>query len=139
MKSIDETKTYFFEEIEQNELMSKKHKKIFFDSKLYRTLSHFTFCGYWMFFSFCFCLFSWYSYWSYKFCTSSAGIKKYKSIIKKKKTKNDKIVLLEKTFKKAKCIKVLIYKTLTNSFIIHHEMLSLNNALWEYDAVKEKI
>ena len=27
-KNIDETKHYFYEEIEQNELMSRKHKKI---------------------------------------------------------------------------------------------------------------
>ena len=28
MKNIDETRNYFFEELEQNELMSKKHKKV---------------------------------------------------------------------------------------------------------------
>ena len=28
LKNIDETRNYFFEEIEQNELMSKKHKKV---------------------------------------------------------------------------------------------------------------
>ena len=28
LKDIDETKNYFIEEIKQNELMSKKHKKI---------------------------------------------------------------------------------------------------------------
>ena len=28
LKNIDETKNYFFEEIKQNELMSRKHKKI---------------------------------------------------------------------------------------------------------------
>ena len=28
LKNIDETKNYFVEEIEQNELMCKKHKKI---------------------------------------------------------------------------------------------------------------
>ena len=27
-KNIDETRNYFFEEIKQNELMSKKHKNI---------------------------------------------------------------------------------------------------------------
>ena len=28
LKNIDETKNYFIEEINQNELMSKKHKKV---------------------------------------------------------------------------------------------------------------
>ena len=28
LKSIDETRNYFLEEIKQNELMSKKHKKV---------------------------------------------------------------------------------------------------------------
>ena len=28
LKNIDETRNYFLEEIKQNELMSKKHKKI---------------------------------------------------------------------------------------------------------------
>ena len=28
MKNVDETKNYFIEEINQNELMSKKHKKV---------------------------------------------------------------------------------------------------------------
>ena len=28
LKNIDETKNYFIEEIEQNELMCKKHKKV---------------------------------------------------------------------------------------------------------------
>ena len=28
LKNIDETINYFFEEIEQNELMSRKHRKI---------------------------------------------------------------------------------------------------------------
>ena len=28
LKNIDETRNYFFEEIKQNELMSKKHKKV---------------------------------------------------------------------------------------------------------------
>ena len=28
LKNIDEIRNYFFEEIEQNELMSRKHKKV---------------------------------------------------------------------------------------------------------------
>ena len=34
LKNIDKTKNFFLEEIEQNELMSKKHKKGLYNSKL---------------------------------------------------------------------------------------------------------
>ena len=34
LKNIDETRNYFLKKMEQNELMSKKHKKV------YRTLKH---------------------------------------------------------------------------------------------------
>ena len=52
-------------------------------------------------------------------CVINAGIKKYKSIIKKKKKKHYKIVLLAKC--KLSNIKVLISKALINSNIIHDE------------------
>ena len=45
-----------------------------------------------------------------KICAIAAGIKKYKSIIKKKKKKHDKIVLLAKS--KLNSIEVLISKPL---------------------------
>ena len=35
LKNIDETRNYFIEEIKQNELMSKKHKKVCTTLKLY--------------------------------------------------------------------------------------------------------
>ena len=35
LRNIDETRNYSFEEIEQNELISKKHKKGLCDAKLY--------------------------------------------------------------------------------------------------------
>ena len=74
-----------------------------FDSKLYWTLSSFSLCGYWMYLNFCFCFFTWYSYRfmksavELKICAITAGIKKYKSIVKKRKNKHDEIVLLPKT------------------------------------------
>ena len=55
-----------------------------------------------------------------KICAIAAGIKKYKSIIKKKKKKHDKIVLLEKS--KLNSIQVLISKVLINSNISHDEL-----------------
>ena len=45
-KNIDETRNYFLEEIKQNELMSKKHKKGLYSSKLYSTTYYFTFYYY---------------------------------------------------------------------------------------------
>ena len=67
----------------------------------------------------------------------AAGIKKYKPIIKKKKTKHDKIVLLAKS--KLNNIGVLISKTLIDSNISHDEFVLLNNVLKEYEEVKEEI
>ena len=54
-----------------------------------------------------------------KNCLMVAGIRRYKSIIKKKNKKHDKIVLLAKL--KLNSIKVLISKALTDSNINHDE------------------
>ena len=66
-----------------------------------------------------------------------AGIKKYKSIIKKKKKKHDKIVSLAKS--KLNRIEVLISKSLIDSNISHDEFVSINNVLKEYEEMKEEI
>ena len=59
----------------------------------------------------------------------------YSNIVKKKKkNKHDKIVLLAKS--KFNSIKVLISKTLTDSYIIHDEFALINDTLKEYDDVK---
>ena len=52
-----------------------------------------------------------------KICATTAVIKKYKSIIKKKKKKHDKIVFLAKN--KLNRIEVLISKALLDSYISH--------------------
>ena len=59
-----------------------------------------------------------------KICKITAGIKKYKSIIKKKKKKHDKIVLLAKS--KLNSIEVLISKALIDSVISHDEFVLIN-------------
>ena len=66
-----------------------------------------------------------------------AGIKKYKSIIKKKKKKHDKIGFLGKD--KLNTIEVLISKALINSYISHDEFASVNNVLREYNEMKKEI
>ena len=72
-----------------------------------------------------------------KICAITAGIKKYKSIIKKKKKKHDKIVLLAKS--KVSSIEVLISKALTDSNINHEEFVLINNVLKEFYDMKEEI
>ena len=70
-------------------------------------------------------------------CAITAGIKKYKSIIKKKKKKHDKIVLLAKS--KLNSIEVLISKALIDSVITRDEFILINNVLKEYNEMKEDI
>ena len=143
LKNIDETRNYFLEEIKQNELMSKKHKKVC--TALYY-IEHFlilasTITG-------CISISAFASLIGIpigitssaiglKICAIAAGIKKYKSIIKKNKKKHDKIVLLVKS--KLNRIEVLISKSLTDSNICHDESVLINNVLKEYDDMKEKI
>ena len=64
-----------------------------------------------------------------KICAMTAGIKK--SIIKKKKKKNDKIVLLAKS--KLNSTEVVISKTLIDSNISDDEFVLINNMLKYYD------
>ena len=71
-----------------------------------------------------------------KICAIGAGIKKYKLIIKKKKKKHDKIVLLAKS--KLNSIEVLISKALIDSVVSHDEFVLINNALKEYNKMKEE-
>ena len=54
-----------------------------------------------------------------KICAITAGIKKCKIVIRKKKKSHDKIVLLGKD--KLTTFKVLIYKFLIDSYISHDE------------------
>ena len=51
LKNMDETRNYFLEEVERNELTSNKPKNGLYNLKLYWALSYFSFCGYWMYFS----------------------------------------------------------------------------------------
>ena len=64
-------------------------------------------------------------------------IRKYKSIIKKKKNKHDKIVLLVKS--KLNSIEVLLSKSLIDSVVSHDEFVLISNALKEYNELREEI
>ena len=64
-------------------------------------------------------------------------IKKYRSMITKKKKKQDKIILLTKS--KLNSTEVLISKALIDSKIIHDEFVLTNNVLKEHYDTKEEI
>ena len=103
LKNIEETRNYLIEEVNRNELMSKKHRKV---CKTLNYIEQFlilasTITG-------CVSISAFASLVSIpigitssaiglNICAITAVIKKYKSIIKKKKKKIDKIVLLAKS------------------------------------------
>ena len=64
-------------------------------------------------------------------CEIITGIKKYKSIIKKKKKKHNK--------NKLNTIKVLISKDFIDSYISHDEFVLVNDVLIEYNEMKKEI
>ena len=118
LKNIDETRNYLIEEINRNELMSKKHKKV---CTTLNYIEHFlilasTITG-------CISISAFASLLGIpigitssaiglKICAITAGIKKYKSIIKKNKKKHDKMVLLAKS--KLNSIEVIIFRALVD-------------------------
>ena len=67
----------------------------------------------------------------------TAGIKEYKSTIKKKKKKHGKILGLPKY--KFNSIEVLISKALVDSNVSHDELILKNNVPEEFDDMKEEI
>ena len=125
LKNINVTRNYFLEEIEQNELMSRKHQQIcttlnhiehlILVSTITRDISLFAFTS---LLSRSIAITS--SAIGLKICAIATEIKRYKSMIKKKKKKHDKIVLLAKS--KLNSIKVLISKALIDSNINHEEL-----------------
>ena len=144
-KNINEKINYFLEEIEQNELISRKHKGLY-NYKLYWARSYFSFFNYLMCFNFYLYFFVWYcvsisaftsllgvpigiksSAIGLKICAIAAGIKKCKPIIKKHKKKQYKIALLAKS--KLNNLEVLISKALIDWNISHDEFVMINNML----------
>ena len=63
-------------------------------------------------------------------------IKKYKSLIKKKKKKHNKVVFEGKD--KLNTTAALSSKTLNDSCIIHIEFVSVNNVFREYNEIKKR-
>ena len=72
-----------------------------------------------------------------KFCTITAVIKKYKSIIKKKIKKHDEMAFSAKT--KLNTKEILISKALIDPNISHNQLFPVNGVLKEYYDMKETI
>ena len=136
---INEIRNYLIKEINQNELMSKNRQKVctVLNYIHHSLVSNSTITG---------CVSITLvgistgiasSTIGLKICVITAGIKKYKSIIKKKRRKHDKIVLLAKS--KLNSIEVLIFETLTDLNISQDEFLLINNVLKELYDMKEEI
>ena len=143
MTKIEKIKNYLIKEINQNELMSKKHKKV---RKVLNYIEHlliviFTITG---------CVFIsafaslvgisigiMSSAIGVKICVITVGVKKYKSINKKKMKTHDKIVLLAKSILNS--IEVLLSKALIDSNIGHDEFVLINNVLKEFYDMEEEI
>ena len=116
-KKIDEKINYRLDEINYNDLMSEKYKKackyLNYVKQLVVLVSTVAGCVSVSVFPSLIPLpvFITSSAVAVKICAINAGIKNYKSIIKKKKKKHDKIVLVEKD--KLNTVEVLISKALT--------------------------
>ena len=118
LKNIDQRRNHFIEEINQNELMGKKHKK------LCKVLNYISIpVGI--------------ASLGLKICVITAEIKKYNSINKKKEKKHNKVLLLAKF--KSNSIEVLISKALIDSNITHDEFVSINHVLRRCDDMKNEI
>ena len=133
LKNIDKTSNCLLEEIKQIELMNKKRKKICatvnYIENVLILVSLIIGCISISVFA---CLLVIHtgitsSAIGLKICAITAGIKSFKSIIKEKKKKHDKIVLLAKS--KLNSIEVLISNALIDSFITHDEFVLINNVL----------
>ena len=114
------------DKINQNELMSKKHKKVCmvlnYTKYIHISVSVVTGCV---------------SISTFAYLIGvpiTAGIKRYKSIIKKKK----KNLIKQYSWQKLNIIEVLVSKALIDSFISLKELVLVNNVLKEHDNMKEK-
>ena len=136
LENLDETRNCFSEEIEQNELMSRKHKK---DCTTLNYTEHFLIlaCAVTRCILLGIPIGIKSSAIGLKIRTIAGGIKMCKSIIKKKKKTHGKIVLLEKSKLNSK--EVLISKVLSDSNISNDEFFLMNNVLKEYDKMREEI
>ena len=99
LKNIDETRNYSTEEINKNESISKKYQNVYrnfnYIEHLLILISIVTGCV--SIFAFAFLILIGITSFAIglEICAKTTGIKKYKSIIKKKKKKHDRVLSLE--------------------------------------------
>ena len=143
LKKIDEIRNYLIEEINRNELMSKKRKNYcrilnYIDHSLI-AISTITGCVSISAFASLVGILTGItsSVIELKTCVITAAIKKSKWIIKKKRKKHDKIVLSAKS--KLSNIEVLISNSLIDSNISYGEFVLINNVIKEFYDMKEEI
>ena len=127
LNNIDGTRNYLIEKKKQNELMSRKHKKIctiliYTEEFLILDSTISSFASFLVI--------------SIGITSSAVGFKVC-AIFKKKKKKHDEIVSLAKS--KLNSMEVLIYNILVDSVIIHDEFVLTNNVLKEYNERSSKI
>ena len=144
LRKIDETRdNSHLQEIKHNDLMTEKYKKtckyINYVEHLLILVSTVTGCVSMSAFASLVCVLVGITSLAVgiKTCGVTARIKKYKSIIKKKKKNHDKTVLLGKD--KLNTMEFLIFKALSDSYISHDEFVSVNNVWREYNEMKEYI
>ena len=131
------------EEIEQNELKSKKHKEVCTALNYVQKflIVVFIITGCISIFGFA-CLLG-IPVGITSFATGltiyaiASGMKKYNLIIKKIKNKLDRIALLANS--KLNSIEVLVFKTLTDSNNSHDEFVLITNVIKECDDIKDKV
>ena len=142
LKNIDEKRNYLIEEINRNGMIIKKHKTV---CTTLNYIEHFPTLGSTI--TGCFSISAFASLIGISIGTTSSAIglkiwaitpviKKYDSIIKKKK-KTNKIVLLAKSKLDRK--EILISKSLIDSVTSHDEFVLINNVLKQYNEMKEEI
>ena len=142
LKNIGETRNCLIDEINRNELISKKHKKVCTTLNYIQhsriLISTITGCIFISAFAplvgIPIAIMN--SAVGLTSCVLTAASKNYKSIIKKKKKKHDKIVLLAKS--KLNSMEVLLSKALIDSVISHEEFV-LINVLKQYNEMKKEI
>ena len=66
---MDEAKNYIIEEIKQNKLMGRKHKKVCTIVNYIEHFSYFSLYNYKMYFDSCFCFSDWYPVRNYEICS----------------------------------------------------------------------
>ena len=125
-KNIDKRRNYLSEKINQNDLMRRKNKNVYtvLDYIEYQLILIFTVSGCVSISAFALAgihigITS--SEIELTICVITAGIKKYKSIIKKEKKKHDKTVLFPES--KLNSVEVLTSKALIDEFALRNDVL----------------